>query len=362
MVRQSEHRRTFGFRVAILLLAASLTPAASTSAAQPLRVLYAGSLVHLMEDDLGPAFTRASGIAVQGRAGGSVALAHMILDGLQIPDVFVSADPSVNKLLVRAPAGPSARWFLTLARTTMVIGYNPGSRFARDFREVAAGQRPLYEVLSSHGLRFGRTDPRLDPKGYRTILMLRLAEQYYYHPGLETILLGEPENSAQTFPEEALVARLKSGELDAGFFYLNEVKEQHLPYVTLPDQINLGNPAMTRLYAQVTYTDDSGAMHRGAPILYTITIPSAPRNLSGAVQFVRFVYGPTGQSILDAHGLLPVRILIGGDPRAVPPLLRWLQQGPYEGAAARDRLANVNAATGGMAGGPTRSRLRATQY
>ena len=330
MVRQSKHTCTFGVGVAILLLAASFTPAAGTSAAQPLRVLYAGSLANLMENDLGPAFTRASGIAVQGRAGGSVALAHMILDGLEIPDVFVSADPSVNKLLLQAPAGPSARWFLTLARTAMVIGYNPGSRFARDFRAVAAGQRPLYEVLSSHGLRLGRTDPRLDPKGYRTILTLRLAEQYYYHPGLETILLGEPENSAQTFPEEVLVARLKSGELDAGFFYLNEVKEQHLPYVTLPDQINLGNPAMARLYAQVTYTDASGTVHRGAPILYTITIPSTPRNLSGAIQFIRFIYGPAGQGILDAHGLLPVRIVVGGDLRAVPPSLRWLPRGPYD--------------------------------
>lgn len=315
--------------VSVLLTASSSTVV--DAAAGTVRVLYAGSLVALIENDLGPAFTKTSGIAVQGRTGGSVALAHMILDGLQIPDLFISADPSVNELLLRPPSAPSARWFLTLARTTMVIGYSPSSRFAPAFREVAAGQRPLYQVLSSYGLRVGRTDPRLDPKGYRTILTLRLAEQYYYHPGLETTLLGEPENPAQTFPEEVLVGRLASGQLDAGFFYLNEVKEQHLPYVALPDEINLGNPAMARLYARVTYTDSAGVEHRGAPILYTVTIPSTSRNLSGAIQFLAFLYGAAGQRILNAHGLLPVRILVGGDPRTVPPSLWHLIRGTYEG-------------------------------
>ena len=327
--RSSVFTALFTYLAVATLLAASSSKA--VDAAGTVRVLYAGSLVALIENDLGPAFSRTSGIAVQGRPGGSVALAHMILDGLQIPDVFVSADPSVNALLWHPPSGPSARWFLTLARTTMVIGYSPSSPFARAFQEVAAGRRPLYDVLSSHGLRLGRTDPRLDPKGYRTILTLRLAERYYYHPGLETTLLGEPENPAQTFPEEVLVGRLESGQLDAGFFYLNEVKEQHLPYVALPDEINLGNPAMARLYAQVTYTDSAGVQHRGAPILYTVTIPSTSRNFSEAIQFVEFLYAAAGQRILNAHGLLPARIVVGGDPRTVPPSLRHLIHGTYEG-------------------------------
>lgn len=329
-IAQSNRRSMCGLAIAGVLLAAS--PAMIVDAAgPPLRVLYAGSLVALMENGLGPAFTKASRIAVQGRPGGSVALAHMILDGLQIPDVFVSADPGVNRLLLRPASGPSAPWFFTLARTTMVIAYSPASRFAPAFREAAAGRRAWYDVLASPGLRLGRTDPRLDPKGYRTILLLRLAEQYYQRGGLEARLLGAPENPAQTFPEEALVGRLDSGQLDAGFFYLTEVEEQHLPYIPLPDQINLGNPGMARLYARAVFTDAAGAVHRGAPILYTIAIPSTARNLSGAVQFVQFLYGPTARQILKAHGLLPVRILVGGDPRTVPPSLRQLTQGSYGG-------------------------------
>jgi molybdate/tungstate transport system substrate-binding protein len=317
---------------AVLLLTAALSQGPSAGSAGPvIRVLYAGSLVALMENDLGPAFTREAGTAVEGRAGGSVALARMILDGLQQPDVFISADPGVNALLLRPARGPAAPWFLTLARTTMVLAYNPGGRYAGAFREAAAGRRTWYDVLSSPGLRLGRTDPRLDPKGYRTILLLRLAERYYHRPGLEQRLFGAPENPAQTFPEEALVGRLESGQLDAGFFYLTEVMEQHVPYVALPDAVNLGNPAMAHAYAEVAYTDGAGHVHRGAPILYTITIPSTARNGTGAVDFVRFVYGSAGMARLRAHGLLPVRIVAGGDPRAIPAELRPLIQGTYEG-------------------------------
>ncbi|HLW46268.1 MAG TPA: extracellular solute-binding protein [bacterium] len=321
------HRLT----AAALLAGAFLTVAGKVGAAPPLRILYAGSLVALMEHDLGPAFTKADGVPVQGRAGGSIALAHMILDGLQSPDLFVSADPAVNKLLFRPGPAPSASWFLTFARTTMVVAYSPRSRFAGAFRDAASGQRVWYDVLSSPGLRLGRTDPRLDPKGYRTILVLQLAERYYHRPGLEARLLGAAENPAQTFPEEALVGRLESGQLDAGFFYLTEVTEQRLPYVTLPDAVNLGNPSMARSYAEVAYTDSKGEIHRGAPILYTVTIPSTVQNFSAAVQFIEFLYGPAGRGILESHGLLPSRILVGGDSRAVPPPLRRLAQGTYEG-------------------------------
>jgi hypothetical protein len=67
------------------------------------------------------------------------------------------------------------------------------------------------------------------------------------------------------------------------------------------------------------------------PILYTVTIPSTAHNLSGAVQFVQYLFGPEGQRILDAHGLLQVRILVGGDSRKVPPALQRLISGMYEG-------------------------------
>jgi len=46
---------------------------------------------------------------------------------------------------------------------------------------------------------------------------------------------------------------------------------------------------------------------------------------------VEFLYSAEGQRIFTAHGLLPVPILVGGDPGTVPPSLRHLIRGTYEG-------------------------------
>ena len=56
-------------RVSYPLLCALLLPSAAASA-ETVNVLYAGSLVNLMEHGVGPAFEKASGEQFQGYAGG----------------------------------------------------------------------------------------------------------------------------------------------------------------------------------------------------------------------------------------------------------------------------------------------------
>ncbi|HEV2360010.1 MAG TPA: extracellular solute-binding protein [bacterium] len=327
---------------AIILAAALVTgddraPAAAAEA--PVRVLYAGSLVNIMERDLAPAFTRQTGIAVLGRAGGSTALAYLIRDGLVPADVFVSADPAVNTLLASGTGAPSVPWFLAFGSTTMVVAYAPGSPFApRLGRAVDPGpgagsaasrSRAWFRILAAPGLRLGRTDPMLDPKGYRTLFVLRLAEQYYHEPGLAERLLGGDENTVQIFPEEALLGRLASGQLDAGFFYLVEAVAQHLPYIGLPPAINLGDPAWAAAYAKVSYADPKGRVHHGAPILYTVAIPSSARNAGGAVRFVGFLLGRDARALLAARGILAVPVRAGGEAAALPAPLRPFVTGRY---------------------------------
>jgi molybdate/tungstate transport system substrate-binding protein len=300
--------------------------AGSGTAATPkakVSVLYAGSLVNLMEKKIGPAFQQATGYPFEGEGKGSTALANEIKGHLRSPDIFISADPAVDKTLMGAANGNYVSWYATFTRTSMVIGYSPKSKFADDLQAAANGVKPWYQVLEEPGLRLGRTDPLLDPKGVRTILMMQLAESYYHQPGLTDRILGAPENSAQIFPEEALVSRLGSGQLDAGFFYLNEVKDQNLPYIALPVQINLSDPSMNSTYAQASYTaPKTGKTQRGAAIVYTITIPSTSKNRAGAIAFVNFLLSTKGQSILTGDGLLAMQPEFSGDTSAVPAQLR----------------------------------------
>ena len=311
-------------------------PARGGARPAPVRVLYAASLVNIIERDVAPAFARRSGTALLGRPGGSVALAHLIRDGLADADVFVSADPGVNRILAPRAGAPSVRWYLTFASTAMVVAYAPGSRFAALLRRAVdpgpAGTdrtRAWFRVLATPGLRLGRTDPALDPKGYRTLFVLHLAERYYREPGLTARLLGAADNPSQIFPEEALIGRLASGQLDAGFFYLVEAVAQHLPYIALPPAINLSDPAEAAAYAEATYVDPRGLTHRGAPILYTVTIPSSARNPDGAARFIAFLLGPEGRALLSARGLRTVPVLAGGEAAGVPAALRPFVAGPY---------------------------------
>ncbi len=300
----------------------------SSSTAAPkgkVSVAYAGSLVNLMEKKVGPAFTQAIGYPYVGEGKGSSALANEIKSKLSFPDIFISASPAVNTTLMGAANGNYVSWYAPFIRSSLVIGYNPNSKFAADFQALASGAKVWYQVLEEPGIRIGRTDPALDPKGVRTIIMTELAEQYYHQPGLSTKILGTPTNTSQIFPEEELVTRLTSGQLDAGFFYLNEVMDANITYVTLPTQINMSDPSFNSTYAKATYTDPKTKLvTKGSAIVYTITVLNTSKNKAGAIAFVQYIFSSQGKAFVTNDGLSLVTPKISGDATAVPSPLQSL--------------------------------------
>ncbi len=271
------------------LLAAGLSLlSAPAFAAGKVSVLYAGSLVNLMEHGIGPAFDKASGDTFQGFAGGSSGLANQIKGKLRQGDVFVSASPKVNDNLMGAANGDWANWYITFAQSPLVIGYNASSKFAADLKS-----KPWYQVLQEPGIKIGRTDPKLDPKGALTVTLMKNAETLYKSPGLSEKVIGAPNNAAQVLPEETLVGRLQSGQIDVGFFYSTETADAKIPAITLPPQI--------------------------APkAVYTVTILHNAPNADGADKFVAFLLGSDGQSVMKEHGLGVQKLTLTGDAASVP--------------------------------------------
>jgi molybdate/tungstate transport system substrate-binding protein len=273
------------------LLAATLSlplvePAFS---AGDVNVLYAGSLVNLMEHDVGPAFDKATGNQFQGFAGGSVGLANQIKGKLRRGDVFISANPTVNSALMGATNGDWVKWYVAFAQSPLVIGYNASSKFAADFKT-----KPWYQVLMEPGIKIGRTDPKLDPKGKLSLALMNQAESFYKSPGLAQKMLGAPDNPAQVLPEETLVGRLQSGQLDVGFFYSTETVYAKIPALSLP-------PAIT------------------PKAVYTVAILRDAPNRAGARQFVTYLLGSDGQKLLKEYGLSTLqRLAVAGDANAVP--------------------------------------------
>ncbi len=300
---------------------------ALASAPRPIRaatadvvVAYAGSLVTLMERSLGPAFSAASGDAFEGRAKGSTALANLIAGGLLSPDVFVSADAASAKSLLGG-AKPAARWYATWASTRVEIAYSPKSTFAADFDAAAKGKLAWYELLQRPGVRIARTDPAQDPKGYRVLLVMQLAERYYNVPNLSRTILGDPENPEQVLPEESALARLDAGEIDGLWAYSTESVGRGLPAIALPPEIDLGDPARAAIYATASVTV-GGRTHAGSPSVYAFTIPTAAPNPAGAVAFGRYLLSDAGRELERKAGLTPLVPAFAGDPAAVPAELR----------------------------------------
>jgi molybdate/tungstate transport system substrate-binding protein len=314
-------RRGFTLSTVVALLAMT---ADAVSAAESVNVSYADSWITVMERTIVP-LAATHGLSVGGESKGSLALANLIRAGLRSPDVFISADPAVTASLMGSANGDLVDWYATFATTRLVIGYAPISPFAHDFVDVSRSKRSLVDVLLQPGLRLGRTDPALDPKGYRVIIAMNLLERFARRPGFAHQLLGENRNPAQVLPEDAtLLGRLEGGELDAAFLYATESTSRSVPAVELPRAVNLGDPNEAQTYASVSVNID-GKTRVGAPIAYTLTIPRAAHNPHGAAEFVALLLASEARAALTKNGFrMLARVQVAGNRNAIPARLQTI--------------------------------------
>jgi molybdate/tungstate transport system substrate-binding protein len=219
-----------------------------------------------MTQTIAPAFHTASGYTFTGFPAGSSALASEIKSKVRQGDVFLSASPSVNDTLEGAANGNWVSWYATFASSPLVLGYNPSSKFATDVKT-----KPWYQVITEPGILLGRTDPATDPKGKLSAQALNAAATADNAPGLKAIAAAKNN----VFAEESLVARLKAGQLDVGFFYASEAKAAGIPTVPLTGQ--------------------------SLKATYTITVLNNAPHADGGVAFVSYMLGPA-TSVLAANG------------------------------------------------------------
>jgi molybdate/tungstate transport system substrate-binding protein len=284
-------------------------------------VMYAASLIKTFEDTLGPAFQKKTGYSYNGEPRGSVQIANMMIDRLRTPDFFVSAGTVPIEKLMNSTT-PFADWLVKFGSAETVIAYSPNSRFFSDLEKARTGEIPWYQVLSKQDLKFGRTDPELDPKGYYMIITAELSNLYYNDSGIKQRILGDDRNTKQIFPEEILKTILEQGQLDAVAAYKHEAVARGLPYISLPAQINLADPKFADFYKNASYSlGKEGQTVSGEPIYFSYTIPSTVKNLDGAVSFGRFILSTQGESILRDQGLNPIAPVIEGNIDKVSPAL-----------------------------------------
>jgi molybdate/tungstate transport system substrate-binding protein len=300
---------------------ASPSASASASVTGTANVAYASSLQFLNENVVKPAFTAATGAGFSGTGNSSGTLSSDILAGEISPNVFESVG-SDNI----TPLEPKfTKWYVPYAGTSMVIAYNPKSKYASEFKAYADGSKPLSTLFSSllqtPGLKLGRTDPNTDPQGRDFIYMLELAQSYYHLPS-DTVakILGTSDfgsaNSSQIYAESSLDSTLESGQLDASSAFVTQAVELHLDYIPLPTAINLGDAALASTYATAKVKLANGMTKSGSPQVIDITNIGTPTPAGTA--FIAYTLSPTGLAQYKAGGFKLITPTVVGDKTAVP--------------------------------------------
>jgi molybdate/tungstate transport system substrate-binding protein len=304
----------------------------STSTPKPsgtANVAYAASLAYLNEQVFGPAFAKATGYKYLGTAGPSDGLSAEIAAKTIFPNVFISVGgKSISEL-----GSKFTKWYVQYASTSIVLAYNPASKYAPQFQAIASGKKPvsdLFTIMQQPGFQLGRTDPNTDPQGRAFIYMLELAQMKYHLPKdtMTKILGGPPASpkSTQIFEEASLDSRLQAGQLDAASAYLSQAKQLHLHYITLPADINLGDASFADQYAKasITITTSSGPDTKtGSPLTLDITTISGAKDAAAGNAFVAYVLSPAGRALYAKQGgytlLTPT---LTGPASAVPASIR----------------------------------------
>ena len=300
---------------------ASPSPSASSSATGTANVAYASSLEYLNEKVVSSAFTAATGDAFSGTGNASGTLESDIAAGEISPNVFESVGGDNI-----TPLEPKfTKWYIPYAGTSMVIAYNPKSKYASEFKAYADGSKPLSTLfttlLQTSGLKLGRTDPNTDPQGRDFIYMLELAQAYYHLPS-DTVakILGTSDfgtsNSSQIYAESALDSTLESGQLDASSAFITQAIELHLDYIPLPPQISLASSALASTYSTATVKLANGDTKSGSPQVIDITTIGTPT--PAAIAFIKYTLSAAGLAQYKQGGFTLIAPTVVGDASDVP--------------------------------------------
>ncbi|HKG94081.1 MAG TPA: extracellular solute-binding protein [Gemmatimonadaceae bacterium] len=262
-------------------------------------VYNAGSLARPLRAVL-DSFARAERVRVEQENAGSLETARKLTELGKVPDAIALADEEVfPRYLMPAHVG----WYARFARNRMVLAYTDRSKFAAEVTP-----QNWWEVVQRPGVEMGRSDPNLDPNGYRTLLVFQLAESFYARPGLaERLLAHAPPRNMR--PKEAdLVGLLQAGEMDYVWSYESIARGAGLRFVQLPEAVDLSAPVYTPRYERATVrvagkTPAETLTFRGAPIVYAFSIPRQAPHPALAARFAAFLVSETGRRILRAAQL-----------------------------------------------------------
>jgi molybdate/tungstate transport system substrate-binding protein len=295
-----------------------------------LHILEAGSLVIPFAEVEKEFEKRHPDIDVLLEGHGSIQVIRHITEIHDEVDIAAVADYSLIPMLLypaQLPGnqGPYADWTINFATNRLGLAYTPQSAYSDEINS-----ENWYEILSRDDVTFGFSDPRFDACGYRSLMLIKLAEDYYddqdifkrlvaynFQPRIKAseengvYAIQIPESFEPTAERVTLrgfsvqlLALLESRDLDYAFQYESVAKQHGLEFLGLPAQIDLSTEEYFGDYQKVRVKIDFRRFatvtpeFQGQPIVYGITIPRNAPHKEEALEFLKFLLSSEGQQIL----------------------------------------------------------------
>lgn len=305
-----------------------------------IKVFHAGSLTVPLEEIKARFEADHKNVVVELEPAGSVACVQKITEMGKEADILASADYS---LIPNMMMPDHTDWYLIFAKNRMTLAYTENSLYADEITS-----ENWYEILRREGVKWGFANPNLDPCGYRTPMVIQLAELEYGDDRIFEDLIAshsaitatesegvyvidaneedlQPDTLKITIRDKSveLVSLCQAGGLDYAFEYSSVAKQHGLLYLELPESIDLSDVAHAETYSKVKVEKTSGTS-TGRPIVYGLTIPKNAPNPELAEEFVEYVINELGQGVFAENGQPPIAPPIASDAGMVPESLKHL--------------------------------------
>ncbi|ABR90698.1 ABC-type transport system, periplasmic component [Janthinobacterium sp. Marseille] len=203
-------------------------------------------------------------------------------------DLVILADSAVAAALM---PGQTDGYYI-FAGNSMVLAYAPGQILnAKNWREK----------LGDAKASIGHLEPSAHSAGYAALMACMLADSVA--PGLTRILVNHPGRKVVTPASEAT---------DFAFRYRTECIAKKISYASLPDTMDLSNPAFNAHYATAKHdlSGDGKTIVKGSSIAHALAIPLSAEEPEAARDFIEVLL----QNNFTAQGFLPRSEIVGKSP------------------------------------------------
>jgi len=309
------------FFITILLLSSGITSRLLSQDKVIIKIFHAGSL-SLIFDEIEKNYEKEyPDVDIVREPSGSMLAVRKVTDLHKKADIIATADYSLISSFMIPEYVDLVKLF---AKNEMVLTYTGKSKYADKITN-----KNWLKILEKNDIKWGFSDPSLDPCGFRTLFSILLAS-FYNKNNVFNLLISnntnikvvkKNDNSLIILPKDIkvisrnpvirrksveLIGLLESGYLDYAFEYKSIALQHNLKYISFPDNINLSNASLKDEYKRVKLRFPEGKEVVAKSITYGISLIKTSNNKKITQSVMDYILGEKGRKIFNKYHQQPI--------------------------------------------------------